>query len=131
MTQPDTSPVPIPVRVMLTMPSSNDEPHSVLLEPAPFNNIYTLLESTKSIDDNYVMQFLIFQRMRSILCFMSIFLHLQLFQVHSCINNCKFSNSWLEKYPWLLYSPKLNAVFCGPFLLLLPSSQQKRQRFAC
>ena len=51
MTQPDASPVPVPVRVMLTMPSSSDEPHSVLLEPAPFNNISTLLEPTKSIDD--------------------------------------------------------------------------------
>ena len=53
MTQPDASPVPVPVRVMLTMPSSSDEPHSVLLEPAPFNNTGTLLEPTKSIDDNY------------------------------------------------------------------------------
>ena len=49
MTQPD---VPVPVRVMLTMPSSSDEPHSVLLEPAPFNNIGTLLEPTKSNDDS-------------------------------------------------------------------------------
>ena len=77
ITQPDASPVLVPVRVMLTMPSSSDEPHSVLLEPAPFNDIGTLLEPTKSI--NNVMQFLIFQRMRSILCFMSIFLHLQVY----------------------------------------------------
>ena len=28
----------------------------------------------------------------------------------------KFNVSWLSKYPWLLYSPKLDGVFCGPVL---------------
>ena len=51
MTPPDASPVPVPVRVTPTMPSSSDEPHSGLLEPAPFNDIGTLLEPTRSIDD--------------------------------------------------------------------------------
>ena len=33
--------------------------------------------------------------------------------------NKKFNISWLEKYPWLQYSPKLGGVFCGPCALLL------------
>lgn len=38
--------------------------------------------------------------------------------------NRKFNVSWLEKYPWLLYSPKIDGVFCGPCSLLLSSSDR-------
>ncbi len=72
--QPDTSPESVIATSMMS--SSSDESHSRL--ETPFNDIGTLLEPTKSIDD-YVMQFLIFQGMRSIFCFISTFLHLQLF----------------------------------------------------
>ena len=123
MTQHDASPVPVRVRVTLTMPSSNDEPHSVLLEPVPLTifNIDTLLEPTKSIDDIICHAIsnlskdekysLLYKHIPTPTTFPSTFLH---------ENNHKFSNSWLEKYPWLFYSPKLNAVFCGPCSLLLP-----------
>ena len=33
--------------------------------------------------------------------------------------NCRFQISWLSKYPWLLYSPKLDGVFCGPCALFM------------
>ena len=36
---------------------------------------------------------------------------------HGC--NQKFNISWLEKYPWLQYSPKLDGVLCGPCVFLL------------
>ena len=122
MTQPDASSVPVPVRVTPTMPSSSDEPHSGLLEPAPFNDIGTLLEPTRSIDDKCravskdEKYSLLYKHIPPPTTFPSTFLH---------GNNRKFSNSWLERYPWFLYSPKLNAVFGGPCSLLLPSSQQK------
>ena len=77
MTPPDASPVPVPVRVTPTMPSSSDEPHSGLLEAAPFNDIGTLLEPTRSIDDKC-------RAVSKDECSISTFLHLQLFQVHSC-----------------------------------------------
>ncbi len=39
--------------------------------------------------------------------------------------NRKFNDTWLKKYPWLLYSPKLNGVFCGPCSLFLIDCQRK------
>ena len=39
--------------------------------------------------------------------------------------NRKFNVSWLTKYPWLRYSPKLDAVLCGPFTLLLQEDSRK------
>ena len=47
---------------------------------------------------------------------------------HGC--NRKFNISWLIKYPWLRYSPKLDAVLCGPCALLL-REVLKGQRLAC
>ena len=38
--------------------------------------------------------------------------------------NRKFNVSWLEKYSWLLYSPKVDGVFCGPCSILLSSSDR-------
>ena len=43
---------------------------------------------------------------------------------HGC--NRKFYNDWLTKYPWLKYSPKLDAVFCGPCAVLLDDSQKDK-----
>ena len=40
-------------------------------------------------------------------------------------SNRKFSISWLEKHRWLLYSPKLDSVFCGPCSVLLPNSKRR------
>ena len=42
---------------------------------------------------------------------------------HGC--NRKFNISWLGKYPWLRYSPKLDAVFCGPCALFVSGSNRK------
>ena len=39
--------------------------------------------------------------------------------------NRKFNASWIKKYPWLVYSPKLDGVFCDPCSLLLPVAQRK------
>ena len=33
---------------------------------------------------------------------------------HSYGCNRKFNTTWLYKYAWLRYSPKLDGVFCGP-----------------
>ncbi len=119
--QPDTSPQPVIVTPMMS--SSSDEPHSRL--ETPFNDIGTLLEPTKSIDDichavsnlsRDEKYFLLYKHIPPPTAFLSTFLY---------GNNHTFSNSWLERYPWLLYSPKLNAVFCGPCSILLPSSQRK------
>ena len=38
---------------------------------------------------------------------------------HSQWCNRKFRVHWLAKYPWLKYSPKLDAIFCGPCTVLL------------
>ena len=43
---------------------------------------------------------------------------------HGC--NRKFNNDWLTKYPWLKYSPKLDAVFCGPCAVLLDDSRKDK-----
>lgn len=41
---------------------------------------------------------------------------------HGC--NRKFNTTWLEKYPWLRYSPRLDGVFCGPCALLVIDSKR-------
>lgn len=41
-------------------------------------------------------------------------------------SNRKFNNDWLTKYPWLKYSPKLDAVFCGPCAVLLDDSRKDK-----
>ena len=42
---------------------------------------------------------------------------------HGCYR--KFNPSWLEKYPWLRYSPRLDGVFHGPCALLLSNAKRK------
>ena len=37
----------------------------------------------------------------------------------------RFNVGWFKKYPWLRYSLKLNAVFCGPCAVLLPDGDRK------
>ena len=39
--------------------------------------------------------------------------------------NRKFNISWLEKYPWLWYSPKLDGVFCWPCAVLLSGDSRR------
>ena len=39
--------------------------------------------------------------------------------------NRRFQISWLSKYPWLLYSPKLDGVFCGPCALFMSIEKRK------
>ena len=39
--------------------------------------------------------------------------------------NRKFNASWIKKYPWLMYSHKLDGIFCGPCFLLLRVAQIK------
>ena len=43
--------------------------------------------------------------------------------------NRRFSVSYLDKYSWLLYSPKLDGIFCGPCALLLSVSQREDKGF--
>ena len=39
--------------------------------------------------------------------------------------NRTFNASWIKKYPWLVYSPKLDGIFCDPCSLLLLVAQIK------
>ena len=39
--------------------------------------------------------------------------------------NGRFQVSWLQKHSWLLYSVKLDCIFCGPCSLLLSSEKHK------
>ena len=98
---------------------------SVLLEQAPFNDIGTLLDPTKSIESIC----LIISNLSIDEKYSLLYRHVTPPNVlpctHSYGGNRKFSVSWLERYPWLLYSPKLDAVFCGPCSLLLPSVQRR------
>ena len=44
---------------------------------------------------------------------------------HGC--NRKFSPDWLEKYPWLRYSPSLDAVFCGVCSVMLKPRERSNK----
>ena len=37
----------------------------------------------------------------------------------------RFNTSWQERYPWVLYSPKLDAIICGPCSLLLTCGRRE------
>ena len=136
---------PLPSRnpsVPLTphLPSTFDDSHDInpeseftspvtvtpsLLEPSPVNDIGALLEPTKSIEA-------ICQEVSNLSNgekYSLLYNHVQLpgvlptSLVHG--RNRKFNASWIEKCPWLLYSPKLDGVFCGPCSLLLPSIKRR------
>ena len=44
---------------------------------------------------------------------------------HGC--NRRFSPDWLQKYPWLCYSPSLDAVFCGVCSVMLKSHERSNK----
>lgn len=44
---------------------------------------------------------------------------------HGC--NRRFSPDWLQKYPWLRYSPSLDAVFCGVCSVMLKSHERSNK----
>ena len=42
---------------------------------------------------------------------------------HGC--NRKFTVAWLEKYPWLRYSPSQDGVYCGPCAVMLSEDSRR------
>ena len=100
-----------------------------LLEPAPFNDIGTIFEPSKSVDDICrIVSGLSNDKKYSLLYHhRSPPNHLPC--TYSYSSNRKFNLTWLERYPWLIYSPKLDAVFCGPCSLLLPNTKRRDKEF--
>ena len=73
-----------------------------------------------------VSQLVIFLLMRSTHCFIAPAFFPSTFS-HGFQD--RFNRSWLQKYPWLIYSPKLDVVFfCGPCALLLPNSMSREDK---
>ncbi len=97
---------------------------SKLLDSPPFNDLGALCDPGKSIDE--ICQLvnlsvdekfsLLFRHVAPPAIFPPTFSHG--FQR-------RFNQSWLNKYPWLLYSPKLDGIFCGPCAILLPVLERK------
>ena len=103
----------------------NQQSNALLSEPPPFEDIGNLLEPTKSIDTIcQSVSNLSNEAKHSLLCH-----HIAppntLPTTYSRGCNRKFNTTWLTKYPFLLYSPKLDGVFCGPCSLLLSSDKRK------
>ena len=98
-----------------------------LLEPAPFNDIGTIFEPSKSVDDICRTVSGLSNDKKYSLLYRSPPNHLPC--THSYGSNRKFNLTWLERYPWLIYSPKLDAVFCGPCSLLLPNTKRRDKGF--
>ena len=98
---------------------------SILLEPSPFNDIGTILDPTKSIETICLAVTNLSRDEKYSL----LYHHVEPPNVLPCTlfqgTKCKFNVTWLERYPWLPYSPKLDGIFCGPCSLLLPMSQEK------
>ena len=96
-----------------------------LLRPPLVNDIGALLEPTKSIKA-------ICQEVSNLSNgekYTLLYNHVELPSVlpTSLVRDCnrKFNASWVEKYPWLRYSPKLDGVFCGSCSLLLPNIKRR------
>ncbi len=103
----------------------NQQSNALLSEPPPLQDIGNLLEPTKSIDTIcQSVSNLSNEAKHSLLCH-----HIAppniLPSTYSRGCNRKFNTTWLTKYPFLLYSPKLDGVFCGPCSLFLSSDKRK------
>ena len=103
----------------------NQQSNALLSEPPPFKDIGNLLEPTKSIDT-------ICQSVNNLSNGAKHFLLCRhkappniLTTTYSCGCNRKFNTTWLTKCPFLLYSSKLDGVFCGPCSLYLSSDKRK------
>ena len=98
----------------------NQQSNALLSEPPPFQDIGNLLEQTKSIDT--ICQSV--SNLSNEACH-----HIPppniLPTTYSRGCNRKFNTTWLTKYPFLLYSAKLDGVFCGPCSLFLSSDKRK------
>ena len=106
-------------------PMINQQSNALLSEPPPFIDIGNLLEPTKSIDTICQSESDHSNEAKfSLLCH-----HIAppniLPTTYSGGCNRKFNTTWLTKYPFLLYSPKLDGVFCRPCSLFLSSDKRK------
>ena len=111
--------------VIPATPMINQQSNALLSEPPPFQDIGNLLEPTKSIDTIcQSVSNLSNEAKHSLLCH-----HIAppniLPTTYSRGCNRKFNTTWLTKYPFLLYYPKLDGVFCGPCSLFLSSDKRK------
>ena len=111
--------------VIPVTPMINQQSNALLSEPPPFEDIGNLLEPTKSIDTIcQSVSDLSNEAKYSLLCH-----HISppniLPTTYSGGCNRKFNTTWLTKYPFLLYSPKLDGVFCRPCSLFLSSDKRK------
>ena len=106
----------------------NQQSNALLSEPPPFEDIGNLLEPTKSIDTIcQSVSNLSNEAKHSLLCHHTAPPNI-LPTTYSRGCNQKFNTTWLTKYPFLLYSPKLDGVFCGPCSLFLSSDKRKDKR---
>ena len=103
----------------------NQQSNALLSEPPPFEDIGNLLQPTKYIATVcQSVSNLSNEAKHSLLCH-----HIAppniLPTTYSRGCNRKFNITWLTKYPFLLYSSKLDGVFCGPCSLFLSSDKRK------
>ena len=111
--------------VIPATPMINQQSNALLSEPPPFKDIGNLLEPTKSIDTIcQSVSNLSNEAKHSLLCHHITPLNI-LPSTYSPGCNWKCNTTWLTKYPFLLYSPKLDGVFCGPCSLFLSSDKRK------
>ena len=94
-------------------------------EPSPFNDIGTILDPALSAENICLKIINLSNDEKYTLLFDHVTPPSSL--PYSNIRGCnrKFNTVWLEKYPWLKYSTKLNGVFCGPCALLLSTNERK------
>ena len=99
---------PVVSPVISAAPEECHEDCTELPEDVPFNDIGALLDPEKSINDIYQGV----SKLTSDEKYALLYHHIAPPNVFPTQylngNNRKFSISWLEKYPWLLYSPKLD-----------------------
>ena len=98
---------------------------SLSLEAQPFDDIGAMLDPTKSVDSLYQVVSNLSKDEKCALLYDHIRPPSVLPTTSMRGSNRKFNVSWLIKYPWLLYSPKLDGVFCGPCDIFLPSSTRR------
>ena len=110
--------------VIPAAPLINQQSNALLSEPPPFKDIGNLLEPTKSIDTTcQSVSDLSNEAKHSLLCH-----HIappSSLPTTSRGCNRKFNITWLTKWLWLLYSPKLDGVSCGPCSLFLSGEKRK------
>ena len=116
---------PVPVCKSSARPSEPEVNHSSVVDPSPFNDKGASLDPEKSLHEICDLASNLSVDEKCFLLYNHIAPPAVVPPRFADGYQHRFKHIWLEKYPWLINSSKLDGVFCGPCALLLPSRMNR------